>query len=90
MSRYMWLVLLSTKDEADAAICRVKAAAELQSGCKLRTLHTDRGGEFTSRSFEEFCTNNGVQRHLSGPYTPAERGGGAAEPDGGADGAEHA
>jgi hypothetical protein len=29
MSRYMWLVLLSTKDEADAAIRRVKAAAKL-------------------------------------------------------------
>jgi transposase InsO family protein len=70
VSRFMWLVLLSTKDEADAAIHRVKAAAELQSGCKLRTLRTDRGGEFTSRSFEEFCADNGVQRHLSAPYSP--------------------
>jgi transposase InsO family protein len=74
MSRYMWLVLLSTKDEADAAIRRVKAAAELQSGCKLCTLRTDRGGEFTSRSFEDFCVDNGVQRHLSAPYSPQQNG----------------
>ena len=69
-SRYMWLVLLSTKDEAEAAIRRVKAAVEVQSGCVLRTLRTDRGGEFTSRSFDEFCADNGVQRHLTAPYTP--------------------
>jgi transposase InsO family protein len=59
-SRYMWLVLLSTKDEAEAAIRRVKAATEVQSGCMLRTLRTNRGGEFTSRPFDEFCTDNGV------------------------------
>jgi transposase InsO family protein len=73
-SRYMWLVLLSTKDEAEAAIRRIKAAAEVQSGCTLRTLRTDRGGEFTSRSFEEFCADRGVQRHLSAPYTPQHNG----------------
>jgi transposase InsO family protein len=74
LSRYMWLVLLSTKDEAEAAIRRIKAAAEVQSGCTLRTLRTDRGGEFTSRSFEEFCADTGVQRHLSAPYTPQHNG----------------
>jgi hypothetical protein len=73
-SRYMWLVLLSTKDEADAAIRRIKAAAEVQSGCVLCTLRTDRGGEFTSRSFDEFCADNGVQRHLTAPYTPQHNG----------------
>jgi transposase InsO family protein len=70
MSRYMWLVLLSTKDEADAAIRRVKVAAELQSGRKLHTLRTDRGDEFTSRLFEDFCADNGMQHHLSAPYAP--------------------
>lgn len=70
VSRFTWLVLLSTKDEAEAAIRRIKAATELQSGCQLRSLRTDRGGEFTSRSFEEFCADNGVQRHLSAPYSP--------------------
>jgi transposase InsO family protein len=68
-SRFMWLVLLTTKDKAEAALPRVKASAEVQSGCTLLTLRTDRGGEFTSRSFEEFCANNGVQRHLTAPYS---------------------
>ena len=47
-TRFMWLVLLATKDEAAAAIKRVQALAESESGLKLRT---DRSGEFTSGSF---------------------------------------
>ncbi|KAK1663428.1 hypothetical protein QYE76_051587 [Lolium multiflorum] len=50
-SRFMWIAFLTTKDEAEMAIMRIKAAAEVQSGCILRTLRTDRGGEFNSRSF---------------------------------------
>ena len=73
-SRYMWLVLLSTKDEAEAAIQRVKAAVEVQSGCVLRTLRTDRGGEFTSKTFEEFCADHGVLHHLTAPYSPQQNG----------------
>jgi transposase InsO family protein len=73
-SRYMWLMLLSTKDEAEAGIRCVKATAEVQTGCTLRTLHTNRGGEFTSRSFEDFCTDHEVQCHLSAPYSPQQNG----------------
>jgi hypothetical protein len=50
-SRFMWIAFLTTKDEAEMAIMRIKAAAEVQSGCILRTLRTDKGGEFNSRSF---------------------------------------
>lgn len=70
----MWLVLLASMDEAEMAIGRIKAAAEVQSGCTLHTLRTDRGGEFRSRTFEEFCADNGVQRHFSAPYSPQQNG----------------
>jgi transposase InsO family protein len=70
----MWLALLTIKDEAEMAIGRIKAAVEVQSDCVLRTLRTDRGGEFNSRSFEDFCADNGVQRHLTAPYTPQHNG----------------
>jgi transposase InsO family protein len=69
-SRFMWLVLLTTKDEAEMAIHRVKAGAEVQSGCMLRMLRTNHGREFMSHSFEDFCTDNGVQRHLTASYLP--------------------
>ncbi|XP_066320369.1 uncharacterized protein [Miscanthus floridulus] len=49
-SCYMWLQLLTSKDEAAAAIKKFKMCAEAKSGKKLRVLRTDCGGEFTSGS----------------------------------------
>jgi transposase InsO family protein len=61
VSRYMWLVLLSTKDEALAAFTTFQAWAEAEAGRKIGTLRTDRGGEFTARSFADHCTKQGMQ-----------------------------
>jgi transposase InsO family protein len=73
-SRYMWLVLLSSKDQAGNAIIRLQARVEAEAGRKLGTLRTDRGGEFTARTFMEYCAEQGVQRHLTAPYTPQQNG----------------
>jgi transposase InsO family protein len=73
-SRYMWLVLLSSKDQAADAIIHLQARAEAEAGRKLGTLRTDCGGEFTSRTFGEYCTMEGVQHHLTAPYTPQQNG----------------
>lgn len=51
----MWLVLLSAKDEAAGAIIKFQARVEVETGRKLRALRTDRGGEFTSVTFGEYC-----------------------------------
>ena len=50
-NRYMWLQLLTSKDEAAAAIKKFKTRAEAESGKKLRVLRTDHGGEFTLVEF---------------------------------------
>src|SRR5664279_909146 len=71
---FMWLALLATKDEAEASIVRLQAAAEAESGCKLKTLRTDRGGEFTSGSFTAYYAEIGVERHLTAPYSPQQNG----------------
>lgn len=73
-SRFMWVDLLKTKDEAARAIVKFQAAAELECGHKLRVLRTDRGGEFTSATFYEHCEEIGVQQHLTAPYTPQQNG----------------
>jgi hypothetical protein len=70
VSHYMWLVLLATKDEALAAFTTFQAWAEVEAGRKIGTLCTDRGGEFTTRSFADHCTKQGMHRHLTAPYTP--------------------
>lgn len=73
-SRFMWVALLGTKDAAPTAIKRIQAAAERKSGRKLLALRTDRGGEFTSAHFDEYCAELGVGRQLTAPYTPQQNG----------------
>jgi transposase InsO family protein len=74
MSRFTWLVLLATKDEAFGMITAFKARVEAEVGKKIGILHTDRDGEFTTSGFTEYCSDHGVQRHLTTPYTPEQNG----------------
>ena len=67
-SRHMWVRLLTSKDEAAGAIKAFKEHAEAASGKQLRVLHTDRGGEFTTREFVVYCAAEGIGHHLTAPY----------------------
>ena len=70
----MWLRLLATKDEAQDALKKFQARAELESGQRLKALRTDRGGEFNSTSLGEYFADQGVQRQLTTPYSPQQNG----------------
>ncbi|CAA6669934.1 unnamed protein product [Spirodela intermedia] len=69
-SRYMWVAMLPSKDRAAVAIKEIKARAEGESGLKLGVLRTDRGGEFTSHEFAEYCAGEGIHREHTAPYSP--------------------
>ncbi|WVZ79227.1 hypothetical protein U9M48_026831 [Paspalum notatum var. saurae] len=73
-SRFMWLRLLTAKDQAAEAIKEIKARAEMETGKKLKVLRTDRGGEFNSEEFARYCAGEGVGRHLTAPYSPQQNG----------------
>jgi transposase InsO family protein len=69
LSRYMWIVVLSSKGEATDIIRRAQTAAETKCGRKLRVLRIDNAAEFTS-----YSVNEGVHRHYSAPYNPQQNG----------------
>ena len=48
---------------------KFKALAEENKGCSIKTICSDRGGEYTSREFEEYCKNEGIQKQLTTGYT---------------------
>ena len=73
-SRYMWSITLKEKGEAFEKFKRFKALVERETGIPIKTLRTDRGGEFTSLEFQKFCEESGIQRHLTAPYTPQQNG----------------
>lgn len=69
-TRYMWVSLLPSRDEATAAIKRVQAAAERKMGKRIQALRTDRGGEFLSAAFEKYYADIGLHRELTTPHSP--------------------
>ena len=73
-SRYMWTMLLKEKNEAFGRFKKLKASIEQETGISIKTFRTDRGGEFTSNEFNNFCEENGIQRHLTAPYSPQQNG----------------
>jgi transposase InsO family protein len=73
-SRYMWLELLASKDEAFVHFKKIKAATEVESGCRLKSFRTDRGGEFNSGIFVTFCNEHGIRHNTTTPYTPQQNG----------------
>ena len=73
-SRLIWVAMLQHKSDAFEAFKKFKALAETEKGVKLKALRTDRGGEFTSREFSNYCISNGIKRDLTAPYSPQQNG----------------
>ncbi|KAJ0500497.1 putative RNA-directed DNA polymerase [Helianthus annuus] len=73
-SRFMWVYLLKSKDEALMRFKKFKAKVEKESSFRIKMLRTDRGGEFNSHKFSEFCSEAGIRRQLTAPYTPQQNG----------------
>jgi transposase InsO family protein len=47
---------------------------ENESKHKIKCLRTDRGREYTSITFNEFCDVNDIRRQLTAAYTPHQNG----------------
>lgn len=73
-SRYMWAYMLKSKDEAFEAFKRFKKLVENDSESKLKVFRTDRGGEFCSNNFKDYCEETGIRRHYTTPYSPQQNG----------------
>ncbi|GAU37106.1 hypothetical protein TSUD_278930 [Trifolium subterraneum] len=73
-SRKTWTYILKEKSSALDTFKMFKLVVEKESGCAIQTLRTDRGGEFLSTDFHEFCSNQGIKRQLTAAYTPQQNG----------------
>ena len=47
---------------------------EKSSARKIKTLHSDNGGEYTSTKFTSYLTKEGIKHELTTPYTPQQNG----------------
>lgn len=62
-------MMIRIKSEAFFAFKKLKNRVEVERKFKLKMLRTDRGGEFTSKEFTNYCNQEGTKRQLTTPYS---------------------
>jgi hypothetical protein len=73
-TRFCYVYLLRTKDEALDYFKIYKAEVENQLERKIKRLRSDRGGEYFPKVFDEFCQEHGVIHERTPPYSPQSNG----------------
>ncbi|KAL8107947.1 hypothetical protein AgCh_024380 [Apium graveolens] len=62
------------KHEALQAFKKFRTLVKNGSEIRIKVFRTDRGGEFNSNEFKEFCEGAGIEGHFTTPYTPQQNG----------------
>jgi transposase InsO family protein len=69
-TRFCYVYLLKTKDEALHYFKIYKAKVENQLERKIKRLRSDRGGEYFSSDFSKFCVEHEIIHETTPPYLP--------------------
>ena len=73
-SRYSWVFLVKRRSDFSNAFLRWWPTAERQCGTQLKTLRSDRGGEYMAWNFQAQLSKRGVQHQPVVPYNPQQNG----------------
>ena len=73
-SRYGYVYLMKHKSETFEKFKVFKADVENRLDKHIKSLRSDRGGEYLSREFLDFLTVNGIRSQLTAPGTPQQNG----------------
>ena len=73
-SRYSWLYPLKLKSDFFSVFLSFQKYVEHQLDCKIKSLQTDGGGEFTSTQLKQHLVSCGIKHQLSCPHTPQQNG----------------
>ena len=73
-TKYYYVFLLKTKDEALECFKTYKVEVENQLEKKIKRVTSDRGGEYFSNEFDLLCSENGIIHEWTPPYLPQSNG----------------
>jgi len=73
-SRFCYVYLLQTKDEALGYFKIYKTEVENQLERKIKRLRSDRGGEYFPKIFDEFCEEHGIIHERTPRYSSESNG----------------
>ena len=65
---------MQRKSETFGKFKEFLAEAEKQLGKSLKTLRSDRGGEYLDNEFEDYLLEHGIVSQLTAPGTPQQNG----------------
>nr|GEW91104.1 copia-type polyprotein [Tanacetum cinerariifolium] len=69
-----WVYLITEKSQALESFKQFKRKVEVETGKIIKTLRTDRGGEYLSHDFTNFCVEQGIKRQLTTSFSPHQNG----------------
>lgn len=72
-TKYCYVYLLKSKDEAIDKFVLYKTEVENQLGRKIKVVRSDRGGEYVS-PFADLCAKHGIRHEFTAPYSPQQNG----------------
>src|SRR4030043_238255 len=73
-SRWIWVKLLRTKEEAYEVFRNFCTQVQSEKELKILKVRSDHGGEFENEPFEKFCEEHGFVHEFSSPRTPQQNG----------------
>lgn len=73
-SRKAWVYFLVEKSKSFNSFKYFKSMVEKEIELPIKCLRSDRGGEFNSIEFSDFCKQSGIKRQLTAVYTPQQNG----------------
>ena len=73
-SRCVTVYPMKHKSEVLEKFKEWEAAVTNQADCKIKTLRTDNGGEYTSTEFEDFLKEKGIRHETTVPHSPQQNG----------------
>ena len=69
-----WVAFIKYKSEALEKFKIFKALEKNQTGCKLKCIRSDRGGEFKDYDFADLCNEHGIKQQFTIASTPQRNG----------------
>jgi transposase InsO family protein len=73
-TRFCYVYLLNSKDEALHYFKTYNTEVENQLERKIKRLRSDRGGEYFSGDFSDFCVEHGIILERTPSYSPQSNG----------------
>jgi len=74
LTRYCWVYFLQRKSDAADCVKACVAFVERQYGHQVKSLRSDRGGEFTCEPLQDWMVEKGMRQQLAIAYSPQQNG----------------